>query len=60
MRFNIDCIFLSPENKVFKIIRDVPPFRILLPVKGANKVLEFPKNIADDVSINIGDILSFE
>ncbi|NIO16767.1 MAG: DUF192 domain-containing protein [Deltaproteobacteria bacterium] len=42
MRFRIDAFFVSSSGEVVKIIRNIPPNRIILPVKGARLVLETP------------------
>lgn len=42
MRFRIDAFFVSSSGEVVKIIRNVPPNRIIFPVKGARLVLETP------------------
>ncbi|MDR2395916.1 MAG: DUF192 domain-containing protein [Endomicrobium sp.] len=57
MRFNLDIIFLDKENKVVKIVKNIRPFRIILPVKNSFSILEIPSNIAELKDIMISDIL---
>lgn len=40
MRFNIDVIFLNKDMEVIKILYNVPPRRIILPVKESTSVIE--------------------
>ncbi len=42
VRFRIDAFFVSSSGEVVKIIRNIPPNRIIFPVKGARLVLETP------------------
>ncbi len=55
MKFNLDIIFLSKENKVLKIIENIPPWRMTLPVFGAVKVLEL--NAGKSNKVSVGDQL---
>ncbi|MDR1417777.1 MAG: DUF192 domain-containing protein [Endomicrobium sp.] len=45
MRFNIDIVFLDKENKIIKVVKNVKPFRIVLPIKNSFSILEVPSNI---------------
>lgn len=60
MKFPIDVIFLSAENKVLHIDEQVVPNQIGKRVKGAKKVLELKGGISNKISIHIGDILVME
>lgn len=42
MRFSIDAFFVSAGGQVVKIIRDLPPGKVVFPVRGAKLVLETP------------------
>ncbi|MDR0724198.1 MAG: DUF192 domain-containing protein [Endomicrobium sp.] len=44
MRFNIDVVFLDKENKIVKVVKNVEPFRIVLPIKNSFSILEVPSN----------------
>jgi uncharacterized membrane protein (UPF0127 family) len=44
IRFNIDVVFLDKENKVIKIVKNLKPFRIVLPIKNSFSILEIPSN----------------
>jgi uncharacterized membrane protein (UPF0127 family) len=47
MRFNLDIVFLDKENKVIKVVRNVKPFRVVLPIKNSFSILEIPSNIVN-------------
>ena len=40
MSFPIHCIFLDAQMKVRKVVKNVAPFRLVLPVWGAQSVIE--------------------
>jgi hypothetical protein len=42
MRYNLDIVFISSNNKVIKIIRDIKPWRMTWIYFRANKTLELP------------------
>jgi len=42
MRFSLDVLFLSTENKVVKVIKNMKPWRMSWIYFSANKVLELP------------------
>lgn len=47
MRFNIDIVFLDKENNVIKILKNIKPFRIVLPIKNSFSILEIPSNMVN-------------
>ncbi|MDR2617015.1 MAG: DUF192 domain-containing protein [Endomicrobium sp.] len=51
MRFNLDIVFLDKENKVIKVVRNVKPFRVVLPIKNSFSILEIPSNIVNLTNI---------
>ncbi|MDR2067195.1 MAG: DUF192 domain-containing protein [Endomicrobium sp.] len=51
MRFNLDIVFLDKENKVIKVVRNVKPFRVVLPIKNSFSILEIPSNIENLTNI---------
>lgn len=51
MRFNLDIVFLDRENKVIKVVRNVKPFRVVLPIKNSFSILEIPSNIVNLTNI---------
>ncbi|MFZ4712709.1 MAG: DUF192 domain-containing protein [Bacteriovoracaceae bacterium] len=53
MRFNIDVVFLSRDNKVVKIFKDMKPWRFTLLYLKAMKVIELPGGSLG--SIQVGD-----
>lgn len=40
MRYKIDVVFISDKNKIVKVIRNIPPWRMTRPYFSATKVLE--------------------
>ena len=60
MRFDIDTIALSENNEVLFIDRAVKPRKVRKKVEGAYKVLELNSGVAQELSIEVGDILEFE
>jgi hypothetical protein len=59
MRFNIDVVFLDSQNKVLKTEENLPPFKIIFPVKSSCKVLELPPDSIKSLSIKAGNTLQF-
>ena len=57
MRFPIDALFVDRNNRIVQIIRDIKPFRIILPVFKASKVLEIPCGLLDSSDLRPGDLL---
>lgn len=56
MRYNLDIVFLSRDNRVIKIIRNLKPWRITWIYFRATKTLEMPAGRLP-LDINIGDRL---
>jgi uncharacterized membrane protein (UPF0127 family) len=54
MCFNLDVIFLDRDNRVIKIVKQLKPFRIVLPVKNAVSIVEIPSNIVENVNSLLG------
>jgi uncharacterized membrane protein (UPF0127 family) len=46
MQFNLDIVYLDKDNKIVKIIKQLKPFKIVLPVKNATSILEIPSKIS--------------
>ncbi len=42
MRYNLDVVFMSTENKIVKIVRNIKPWRMTWIYIQANKTLELP------------------
>jgi uncharacterized membrane protein (UPF0127 family) len=59
MRFSIDAFFIDKNNRIIKIQRNINPYRILLPVLSASKVLEFPCGLLYTTGLKLGDLLAF-
>lgn len=55
MRFPIDAIFLNKGLKVLKVIKEMPPFRISLPLVRARIVVEFPSGAVGISGTEVGD-----
>ena len=57
MRFTIDCIFLNSDLKVKKIVENVKPNRMVLPIWGAVSVVELAAGQARKQNVEKGDQL---
>ncbi|MBU8908043.1 DUF192 domain-containing protein [Desertibacillus haloalkaliphilus] len=55
----IDVIFLDHHNQVIKAVPNVKPWRVLLPVKGAQTTLEVPLQTIIRYNITNGDMITF-
>jgi len=55
MKFNIDVLFLDKNNRVVKVFRDMPPWRITRPYLSVKRVIEAKANSFQE--IHIGDEL---
>ncbi len=56
MRYNLDIVFMSKDNKVVKIIRDIKPWRMTWIYFKARKTLELPAGKLPS-DIREGDVL---
>ena len=57
MSFSIDAVFVNKKLVVKKIIRDLKPWRLVLPIFSADSVFEFASQNAKVNSLKIGDQL---
>lgn len=57
MRFSLDVIFVDKNMVVKKVLRNVKPGRITLPVWSAHSAFEFSAGSLDDQNIQPGDQL---
>ena len=55
MKFPIDCVFTDRKMKVQKIVAEVKPGRLVLPVWQASAVFELPAGFAEKMEIKKGD-----
>jgi uncharacterized membrane protein (UPF0127 family) len=60
MRFPIDVVYISKDNKVVRIAPEMKPWRAGLGGKGAHKVLEMLPGAAAGAGLEVGDELTFE
>jgi uncharacterized protein len=60
MRFAIDVIFASEENRVVRTYAALPPFRITPWIPGARSVLELPAGTLSSRPAHVGDQLVIE
>jgi hypothetical protein len=58
MRFSIDLIYLDRQNRIRKLCRSVPPWR-LSACFSAHSVLELPPGVVRDSQTRPGDTLEF-
>jgi len=56
MRYNLDIVFLSSENQIVKIIRNIKPWRMTWIYFRAKKTLELPAGKLP-VDLKVGDVL---
>lgn len=54
--FPLDLVFLSKENKVVKVIRNMKPWRMTKPYRGVARILEVPAGKVPS-SVTEGDTL---
>lgn len=59
MKFPIDVLFLSPTNRVVKLMESVQPFRISSWVSSAQSVLELEAHTIQNTNIAVGDQVIF-
>ncbi len=57
MKFPIDCIFLDKSLKVKAIREDVKPGRLVLPIWGADSVVELAAGSVRRLNVSVGDQL---
>ncbi len=58
MRFPIDVVFLNEEGRVVKVISEINPCRVVLPVTSAVSVLELPPGTIARTQTDVGDVIS--
>jgi uncharacterized protein len=57
MKFAIDVVFVDKNLVVRKVVLNLPPWRLLAPVIGAQSVFEFAAGVLDTNKISPGDQL---
>lgn len=57
MKFSIACVFVDQDLIVKKVIQEVKPWRLVLPVWGATSVFELPVSSLKRVNLQVGDRL---
>lgn len=57
MRFTIDCIFISKDLKVISVVKNVKPWRLVLPQWGAKSVIELKSGNSIVDQVRVGDQL---
>lgn len=60
MKFDIDTITLSKDNKIIFIDKCVAPNKVRKKVKNGYKVLELNGGMADKLGLSVGDVLDFK
>lgn len=60
MRFAIDVVFLSRQNRVIAIVPNVRPYRICIAQSGTYSVLELAAGRAAQIGLTPGEDLVFE
>lgn len=59
MKFNFDAVFLTKDNKVVHIIKNMKPWKLSPIIFSAYKTLELPSGVTDEAKLQINDILEF-
>lgn len=57
MRYAIDVVFIDEALRVVRVLKDVKPWRLCLPVWRAHAVLELPEGSAEASGTAVGDLL---
>lgn len=57
MSMKIDVVFLSPENKVLRVVHSLPPFVAACGCRNAAMVIELPEGTAERSRTEAGDYL---
>lgn len=52
MKFNIDVLFLNKDMKVVKKIENLPPKKVIMPVKEGEAVIEGRSGLFKDFKVN--------
>lgn len=60
MRFAIDVIYVNRQLQIVKLIENVRPFRLTLPVKHTASVIEMSVNSISQHNLQVGDVLRVE
>ena len=58
MQFNIDVVFVDKSLVVKKVLYNLPPWRLILPVWRADSVVEFVGGKLNSKDVEIGDQLN--
>jgi uncharacterized membrane protein (UPF0127 family) len=59
MRFAIDAIFLNKEGRIIRIVKNIKPFRIILPISNACYVIECESRETTEQNFHTGDTIEF-
>lgn len=57
MKFPIGCIFVDRQLRIKKIIKEIKPWRLILPVWGASSVIELSVKTLESAQLQVGDRL---
>lgn len=60
MKFPIDVVFLTKENRIVYIYENMKPWRVSKIIKEAYMVLELPKGRVTEVGLKVGEQIKFE
>lgn len=59
MRYPIDAVFVDAAARVVRVVPELRPWRMVLPVRGARDCIELPAGAADRSATREGDQLAF-
>lgn len=57
MKFPIDVVLLSKQNRVLRVYPNLKPWRVTMPIKGAYSTLELPLGSIDKLGIKVGNFI---
>jgi len=57
MKYSIDCVFVDSNLQVKALVKDVKPGRMLLPIWGAQSVIEMKSGTIEKMGLRLGDQL---
>lgn len=60
MLFAIDVIFLDRQLRIVKLVENLKPFRMTLPVRGTTSIIEIAAYSISHHKLQVGDILHIE
>jgi uncharacterized membrane protein (UPF0127 family) len=57
MKYAIDCVFLNSKLEIRKLVRNVEPGKLILPIWGARSVIEMKSGSIEKLGLQVGEQL---